>query len=237
MRPKTLRPARPKGGGRVAVVARIAALAGVVAIGLIPSSASALGFPPANAAIAARVQRQYPGASQIFTNCPGNNQTAAGINCEFRFIWRGKVRDGEAIAEPDSDQWRSANWSTPGLLVQPGQMQRWKACSHRGLTGRDNGVSRRLAVFGLACGWAARIARAVHYWMAFYSRLRPPRSFRYQREGREELGFVIHSFGCSSRVQVRRSPPGSEQPLYGHETVRCHTRFGDRVVYVFDHGS
>ena len=205
---------------------------------LMPISAFALGYPPANAGLRERVLQEFPDATHIFVNCPGNNGNSLGLNCETRFLIGDRVRVAYGFVEPDGPVWPEATWASAGLLVDsPPGFLRHSHCEAAGLQKHDHSASDfKLRAYGVPCETAHYISGAMLTYLVEHistDGLRLPTRFSYDSTEGQTLGFIVKRFGCSSRTTVY---PGNPNP-YGHEVAHCRSRFGDRFVFAFDQSS
>ena len=185
----------------------------------------------------AHIARAYPTAAKPFVSCPGNNRVSLpdrseGIACEFRFVLRGATVKGVAVVAPETERWSSTAWSLLGFRAEPPQPRHWHRCTyHR--PSRELPEPARLSASGTSCGEARYLATMIGSRAAGSDNLRLPHRFTEGENGTNTLGFVVSRFRCKGEVEVRQGHPNP----YGHESARCHTRFGDKLTYVFNQGS
>jgi hypothetical protein len=197
------------------------------------AGAQTLGYGPAVRPLISKLRHSYPSASSLFANCPGNNTLplpsgGEGHVCEFRVVNHRGVFKGSALMFRHGRQ-----WSPKGRLFAIGPTPRsWRRCGLHKLAHSSQNADL-LAVHGVACGEGRYLAYMIGYRALNSGNLRIPHRFTEGETGTNTVGFVVGRFHCHGRVRVRQ---GHENP-YGHETAHCRTRFGDRLVYVFDQGS
>lgn len=180
-----------------------------------------------------RIHDRYPHAQSIFINCPGNNRLGDDARvCEFRLIDRQRVVKGIATVEAESESWSNTAWWLTGFNSQAPAAKQWRHCGVR----RHSLASPepvRLSVYGTACPEARELALRIGDFDVSPYTLRLPHHFREGEWQTNTLGFVVSRYRCQGFVQVREGNPNP----YGHETATCKTRFGDRLVFVFNRGS
>jgi hypothetical protein len=185
------------------------------------------------APIRERIRSRYPEAHSIFINCPGNNRIGDdGRVCEFRLISKGRVVKGTAGLEAEGESWSHTAWWLTGFHAQAPAPKRWRRCGMR----RHSPASPepvRLATHGIACPEARELALRIGDFDVSPYTLRLPRHFNEGEWQTNTLGFVVSRYRCRGSVQVRQGDPNP----YGHETASCETRFGDKLVFVFNRGS
>jgi len=186
------------------------------------------------APIRARIKHRYPAAHHVFTNCPGNNRLGEnGLACEFRFVLGAapRVVKGHAAVEAEGQNWSHTAWWLTGFRSAQA-VQRWRRCAMRHHRW-ESSWPVRLLTYATNCREGREIAERIGNLDVSQRNLRLPHRFTEGEFQTNTLGFVVSRFHCRGRVEVRQGNPNP----YGHETAACRTRFGDKLVYVFDQGS
>jgi hypothetical protein len=188
---------------------------------------------PPDAPIRKRIHERYPQARSIFINCPGNNRLGDDARvCEFRLIDRRRVVKGIAIVEAESESWSHTAWWLTGFYPQAPAPKHWRRCGVQRHS-RASPEPVRLSAYGTTCPEARELALRIGDFDVSPYTLRLPRHFSEGEWQTNTLGFIVSRYRCRGNVQVRQGNPNP----YGHETASCRTRFGDRLVYVFNRGS
>lgn len=184
------------------------------------------------------IAKRYPTSSSRFVNCPRENRISFddgsyGLLCEFRLVLHGDVVKGFASVEPEGSSWEHATWTAIGFHAERPAPRAWHRCKPPGYTASE---PVRLMVKGTLCGEARHIAGDISSRALTSGNLRIPRHFEEGEYQTNTLGFVTSRFRCTGRVRVIQPAHVGWNP-YGRETATCHTRFGDRLTYVFNQGS
>lgn len=164
------------------------------------------------------IERHWPKATDVFVNCPTTKSARAEGRCEFRFVDRRQVRQGQAVF--DFDAFR------PRLLLPAPRSVRecpddWNAGPRQQLL--------RLQGKGIPCYLALTYGSGLGDILS--RRAIVPKRFAAAAGGSSSRGFVINRFSCTARS---RDLAGNTESAFREVSVRCRNRFGDEFLYVYN---